>query len=106
MSTASVYLAGATASGKSALALRLAKRLGGEIVSVDSMQVYRRMDIGTAKPTLADQRDPGGGARGASERVEAAGRWPSITRDSTACPLDVRHDRHCCANPTFTGVSA
>ncbi len=42
---------GPTASGKSALALALAKNLGGEIVSCDSMQIYRRMDIGTAKPT-------------------------------------------------------
>lgn len=46
---------GPTASGKSALALALAQRLGGEIVSVDSAQVYRGMDIGTAKPT-ADER--------------------------------------------------
>ncbi len=43
-------LAGATASGKSAIALRLAELIGGEIISVDSMQVYRGMDIGTAKP--------------------------------------------------------
>ena len=50
-----VYLTGATASGKSALALRLAKRLGGEIISVDSMQVYRGLDIGTAKPSAAEQ---------------------------------------------------
>ena len=42
---------GPTASGKSALALALAKKLGGEIVSCDSMQIYRGMDIGTAKPT-------------------------------------------------------
>lgn len=46
---------GPTASGKSALALALAERLGGEIVSCDSMQVYRGMDIGTAKPTPAEQ---------------------------------------------------
>ena len=46
---------GPTASGKSALALSLAERLGGEIVSCDSMQVYRRMDIGTAKPTQEEQ---------------------------------------------------
>ena len=46
---------GPTASGKSALALSLAKRLGGEIISCDSMQVYRRMDIGTAKPTAEEQ---------------------------------------------------
>ncbi len=44
-------VAGATASGKSALSLELAELFGGEIVSCDSMQVYRRMDIGTAKPT-------------------------------------------------------
>ena len=44
-------IAGATASGKSALALELAKRFDGEIVSCDSMQVYKRMNIGTAKPT-------------------------------------------------------
>lgn len=50
---------GPTASGKSALALELALRLGGEIVSCDSMQVYRGMDIGTAKPTAEDmQRVP------------------------------------------------
>ena len=45
---------GPTASGKSAVALALARALGGEIVSCDSMQIYRRMDIGTAKPTQAD----------------------------------------------------
>ena len=42
---------GPTASGKSALALELAKRLDGEIISCDSMQIYRGMDIGTAKPS-------------------------------------------------------
>ena len=57
MSGAAVYLTGATASGKSALALRLAKRLGGEIISVDSMQVYRGLDIGTAKPSAAEQAE-------------------------------------------------
>ncbi len=45
---------GSTASGKSALAVELAKRLGGEVVSCDSMQIYRGMDIGTAKPTPAE----------------------------------------------------
>ena len=44
-------MVGPTASGKTELALRLAERLDGEIVSCDSMQLYRRMDIGTAKPT-------------------------------------------------------
>jgi tRNA dimethylallyltransferase len=51
-----IFLAGPTAAGKSALALELAGLLGGEIVSVDSMQVYRGMEIGTAKPSAADQR--------------------------------------------------
>jgi tRNA dimethylallyltransferase len=50
-----VVLAGPTASGKSEVALLLAEQLGGEIVSVDSMQVYRGMDIGTAKPSGADR---------------------------------------------------
>jgi tRNA dimethylallyltransferase len=48
-----ILLTGPTASGKSALALSLAEDLGGEIVSVDSAQVYRGMDIGTAKPDAA-----------------------------------------------------
>lgn len=51
-------LVGATASGKSALALALARRdAAWELVSADSMQVYRGMDIGTAKPTLAEQAE-------------------------------------------------
>jgi len=45
---------GPTASGKSALALELARRLDGEIVSCDSMQIYRGMNIGTAKPTAEE----------------------------------------------------
>ena len=48
-----VLLLGPTASGKSAVALALARRFGGEIVSADSAQVYRGMDIGTAKPDAA-----------------------------------------------------
>ena len=50
-----LVLAGPTASGKSEVALLLAEQLSGEIVSVDSMQVYRGMDIGTAKPSSADR---------------------------------------------------
>lgn len=49
-------LAGPTAVGKSAVALLLAERLDGEIISVDSMQVYRGLDIGTAKPSAEDRR--------------------------------------------------
>ncbi len=47
---------GPTASGKTALAIELAKRLDGEIISCDSMQIYRGMDIGTAKPTKEELR--------------------------------------------------
>src|ERR1700720_2435061 len=50
-----LLLAGPTASGKSEVALLLAEMLGGEIVSVDSMQVYRSLDLGTAKPAPADR---------------------------------------------------
>ena len=46
-----ICIAGPTASGKTALAVELAKKYHGEVVSCDSMQVYQRMDIGTAKPT-------------------------------------------------------
>ena len=46
-----ICIAGPTASGKTALAVELAKELNGEVISCDSMQIYRRMDIGTAKPT-------------------------------------------------------
>src|SRR2546428_288283 len=50
-----VCIVGPTASGKSALALDLAERLGAEIVSADSRQIYRDLDIGTAKPTAAER---------------------------------------------------
>jgi len=51
-----VILLGPTGVGKSKLVIELAEELGGEIVSADSMQVYRYMDIGTAKPTLDEQK--------------------------------------------------
>ncbi|MDY4599172.1 MAG: tRNA (adenosine(37)-N6)-dimethylallyltransferase MiaA, partial [Candidatus Faecousia sp.] len=51
-----ICIAGPTASGKTALAVELAKELNGEVVSCDSMQVYRRMDIGTAKPTREEMQ--------------------------------------------------
>ncbi len=51
-----ICIAGPTASGKTALAVALARQLHGEVVSCDSMQVYRRMDIGTAKPTLEERQ--------------------------------------------------
>lgn len=91
-----LLIAGPTAVGKSAVAMELALRLGGEILSADSMQVYRGLDIGTAKPTherdrvphhLIDLVDPDQGfdaqrwllaARSAAEDVVARGRLPIV----------------------------
>lgn len=50
-----LVLTGPTASGKTALSLKTAKILGCEIVCMDSMQIYRGMDIGTAKPNAEEQ---------------------------------------------------
>src|SRR5258706_12604858 len=50
-----VLLAGPTAVGKSEVALLLAEKVGGEIISVDSMQVYRGLNIGTAKPSAQER---------------------------------------------------
>jgi len=90
-------LAGPTASGKTALALALARRWPAEIVSVDSALVYRRMDIGTAKPSAAEQvavphhlldiLDPRqsysaaqfvADARRLVDEIRARGRWPLL----------------------------
>lgn len=51
-----IIICGPTASGKSELAVRLGEQIGGEIVNADSMQIYRGMDIGTAKPTIEERR--------------------------------------------------
>lgn len=56
MQTEFIAVTGATASGKSALAVELAKRLDGEIVSCDSMQIYKGMNIGTAKPASCEMQ--------------------------------------------------
>ena len=92
-----IVLMGPTASGKTALALEWAQRFGGEIVSVDSVLVYRGLDIGAAKPTadelaavphhLIDVRDPwqhysaadfANDARTAVEEIVARGRMPIL----------------------------
>ena len=51
-----IFIAGPTAVGKSEIALRLAEKIGGEIITVDSMQVYRGLDIATAKPTVKERQ--------------------------------------------------
>ena len=96
-----VAVVGPTAAGKSALSLRLAEALGGEVINADSMQLYRGMDIGTAKLTVAeragiphhvldvwDVREPAsvavyqGLARAAIEDVAARGRVPLLVGGS------------------------
>ena len=52
-----IVVAGPTASGKTALAINIAKKYNGEIVNADSMQIYKFMDIGTAKPTKEEQSE-------------------------------------------------
>lgn len=56
MSQVLTFIIGCTGSGKGGLGRELARRTGGEIISIDSMKVYRRMDIGTAKPSLEVRR--------------------------------------------------
>ena len=73
-----IVILGPTAGGKSDLAMELARRLGGELVSADSMQVYRGMDIGTAKPTKAERaeiRHHGIDLVDASEEGFTVARW-------------------------------
>ncbi len=57
MSNKILIVCGATASGKSSLALNLAKKLNTEIISADSLAIYKNLDIGTAKPTVFEQRE-------------------------------------------------
>jgi tRNA dimethylallyltransferase len=84
-----ILLMGPTASGKSALALALAAQLDGEIVAVDSAQVYRGMDVGTAKPTAADR------ARVPHHLIDiidptSAYSAAAFARDAQACVADIR----------------
>jgi tRNA dimethylallyltransferase len=85
-----IFLMGPTAAGKTALALALHQRLPVEIVSVDSSQIYRGMDIGTAKPTAAEQaraphrlidiRDPAERYSAAQFRADALREMAAIVR--------------------------
>ena len=53
--TSVVVITGPTAAGKSAVALRMVQRFGGEIINADSMQVYRYLNIGTSKPSIEER---------------------------------------------------
>lgn len=52
-----VVICGPTASGKTAISVALAKKINGEIVSADSMQIYKDMNIGTAKPSIEEMKN-------------------------------------------------
>jgi tRNA dimethylallyltransferase len=94
-----LILTGPTASGKSAVALELAERVGAEIVALDSMTVYRGMDIGTAKPSPQDR------ARVAHHLIDILDPWESLTvatwleRAAAACREIVARGRR----PLFVG---
>ncbi len=51
-----IVIGGPTASGKSTLAVELARHFDGEVINADSMQVYRHMDVGTAKPSIEEKK--------------------------------------------------
>ena len=83
-----LVICGPTASGKTALAVALAQQLNGEVVSADSMQVYRGMDIGTAKPTAEEM----GGVP--HHMLDVADPWENYSvaryvQDATACVEDI-----------------
>ena len=83
-----VVICGPTASGKTALSIALAKAFNGEVVSADSMQIYRRMDIGTAKPT----REEMDGVPHHMLDVAQPGEAYSVSRyveEATACVEDI-----------------
>ena len=88
MSKKIVVICGPTASGKTALSIALAKAFDGEVVSADSMQIYRRMDIGTAKPTKQEMD----GVPHHMLDVAEPGEAYSVSRyveEATACVEDI-----------------
>ncbi len=84
-----VLIAGPTASGKSALAMRLAERIGGVVINADSMQVYRDLRIITARPTIAEEASVPHRLYGHIDAAEnySVGRW---CRDVAAVLEDLR----------------
>jgi tRNA dimethylallyltransferase len=81
-----VLIAGPTASGKSALAIRLAERTGGVVINADSMQVYRDLRVITARPTVAEERRVPHRLFGHVDAAEnySVGRWIKDVADALA----------------------
>ena len=79
------FLTGPTAAGKSAVGVELARRIGAEIVSLDSMALYRGMDIGTAKPTADERRSVPHHLIDVSSRTKSTV-WPSTSRPPAGAP--------------------
>jgi len=79
-----IAIVGPTASGKTSLAVDFAQRIGGEIIGADSRQVYRRMDIGTAKPTPEEQAAAGHHLIDVVDPDEpfSLGRWLDLAKDA------------------------
>ena len=84
-----ICVVGPTATGKTKMGVALAKRFGGEVVSVDSMQIYRGMTIGTAAPT-AEEMD------GVRHHMVA------IADPAESCPWPGSRSRRTCALRTFS----
>ena len=85
-----VCIVGPTASGKTALALKLTKKFNGEIVSADSRQIYRGMDIGTAKPPISSAR-PNRAVAKSSVPSNDGSQNPIISRDVPHYLIDIRN---------------
>jgi len=81
-----LVVVGPTASGKTALAVRIAEALGGEVVGADSVQIYRKFDIGAGKPTLEERRRVPHHLIDAVEPFEPmdAARWATLAEESMA----------------------
>jgi tRNA dimethylallyltransferase len=79
-----IAIAGPTASGKSVCAVKLCRLISGEVVSADSMQIYRGMDIGTAKPAAAEMEGVPHHMLGVADPIE---RWSAARYRQTALPI-------------------
>lgn len=99
--TRPIAIVGPTGTGKSELALAVAERLGGEIVNADAMQLYRGMDIGTAKLTVAERRGIPHHQLDVLEVTETA----SVARYQQAAAADIEAIAHRGAVPVVVGGS-